>query len=85
MNFQKNSEMVQLADVPKPSPEEANLHQLHRLVDTNAIDTCVRLYLTSDDTPPTLHLLHLTLGLQVYLLNSTLSSITQPTYPHNGQ
>jgi hypothetical protein len=54
MNFQKNGEMVQLADVPKPSPEEANLHQLHRLVDTNAIDTCVRLHLTSDDTTPNL-------------------------------
>jgi hypothetical protein len=55
MSFSKDGETVQLAGVPKPSPEEANLHQLQRLVDTHAIDTCVRLHLIStippDNTP----------------------------------
>jgi hypothetical protein len=49
MSFTKNGETVQLAGVPKPIPEEANLHQLQRLVDTHAIDTCVRFQFTSTD------------------------------------
>ncbi|GAU32095.1 hypothetical protein TSUD_292190 [Trifolium subterraneum] len=47
MSFSKNGTPVHLFGVPKPSPEEANLYQLQRLVDTNALDTCVRLHLNT--------------------------------------
>jgi hypothetical protein len=51
MSFSKDGETVHLAGVPKPGPEEANLHQLHRLVETHAIDTCVCLHLNPTTTP----------------------------------
>ncbi|GAU23300.1 hypothetical protein TSUD_237540 [Trifolium subterraneum] len=52
MSFSKNDEMVHLSGVPKPSPEEANLHQLQCLVDTHSIDTCVHLHLSNPEASP---------------------------------
>ncbi|PNX64246.1 hypothetical protein L195_g062022, partial [Trifolium pratense] len=53
MSFTKDGVSVSLAGVPKPNPQESNLHQLHRLVHTNAIDTCLQLQLISSDPQPT--------------------------------
>ncbi|XP_058725452.1 uncharacterized protein LOC131596726 [Vicia villosa] len=42
MSFNNHGTPVHLQGIPKPGPSEANLHQLQRMVDTNAIDTCVQ-------------------------------------------
>jgi hypothetical protein len=52
MSFSKDGVSVQLAGVPKPNPQESNLHQLQRLLHTNAIDTCLQLQLITPDPSP---------------------------------
>lgn len=54
MTFVKEGQLIQLAGEPNPSPEEASLHQLRRLVSTHAIDTFFQLHLVSPDqtNPP---------------------------------
>lgn len=47
MKFVKEGQVVQLFGQHKPSPLESSLHQLRRLADTNAIDTCLSLQLLS--------------------------------------
>jgi hypothetical protein len=51
MSFCSEGQQIHLTGVPKPIPEEANIHQLQRLVSTDAIDTLLHLQLvTSADT-----------------------------------
>jgi hypothetical protein len=50
MSFTKDGQQVHLQGIPKPIPEEANLHQFHRLISTNAIDTYFHLQLLQPDT-----------------------------------
>jgi hypothetical protein len=50
MSFTKDGQQVHLQGMPKPIPEEANLHQFHRLISTNAIDTYFHLQLLQPDT-----------------------------------
>lgn len=52
MSFTFNGSSVHLKGVPKPGPSEANLHQLQRMVDTHAIDTCVQFQLFTPEEPP---------------------------------
>ncbi|GAU30089.1 hypothetical protein TSUD_392450 [Trifolium subterraneum] len=55
MKFFYNGEVVQIAGTPKPSPEEASLHQLKRLVSTNALDTFFHIQASPsspDNSPP---------------------------------
>ncbi|GAU15122.1 hypothetical protein TSUD_08600 [Trifolium subterraneum] len=51
MSFTKNGHPIHLSGVPKPSPQESNIHQLHRLVETNAIDTLLHLQLIVPENP----------------------------------
>lgn len=59
LSFLHEGQVVQLQGVSKPGPKEASLHQLKRLVSTQAIDTMLQLHLiepaphshTSDDKP----------------------------------
>ena len=53
INLSKNDEQVHLSRVPKPGPEEANLHQLQRLVDMHIINMYVGLHITSIKLPNT--------------------------------
>ncbi|MCH90126.1 hypothetical protein A2U01_0011034, partial [Trifolium medium] len=53
MSFYKDGEQVQLAGVPKPSPQESNLNQLQRLIHTDALDTFLHLHLIVPDNPNT--------------------------------
>lgn len=43
MSFNKDGETVLLTGAPKPSPEESNVHQFQRLLQTDAIDTFLHL------------------------------------------
>jgi hypothetical protein len=45
MSFTKDGQRIQLTGAPKPGPQESNLHQLQRLVQTDAIDTFLHLQL----------------------------------------
>jgi hypothetical protein len=45
MSFCKEGQQIHLSGVPKVSPEEANIHQLQRLLSTDAIDTFFHLQL----------------------------------------
>ena len=51
MSFHKDGVPILLQGTPKPRPEEANLHQLQRMVDTHAIDTLLHLQLVPPSTP----------------------------------
>jgi len=51
MKFCQNGQMVELCGEPKPQLEEASLHQLQRMVTTQAIDTCLHLHLITPDPP----------------------------------
>jgi hypothetical protein len=53
MSFQKDGKPVQLYGAPKPCPQESNLHQLQRLIQTNAIDSYLHLQLLPTDTHTT--------------------------------
>ncbi|GAU31589.1 hypothetical protein TSUD_54120 [Trifolium subterraneum] len=56
MSFCKEGQQVLLTGVPKASPEEANIHQLQRLLSTNAIDTFFHLQLLHpESTTPSLN------------------------------
>jgi hypothetical protein len=47
MSFTKDGQQIDLQGVPKPIPEEANIHQLQRLLSTDALDTYFHLQLIS--------------------------------------
>jgi predicted aspartyl protease len=47
MSFTKDGQQIELQGVPKPIPEEANIHQLQRLLSTDALDTYFHLQLIS--------------------------------------
>lgn len=53
MSFIKNGHHILLSGEPKPAPEEASLHQLQRLVNTDAIDTLIQLQKIIPTTPST--------------------------------
>ncbi|GAU26218.1 hypothetical protein TSUD_354400 [Trifolium subterraneum] len=55
MSFCKEGQQVHLEGVPKVSPEEANIHQLQRLVSTNVIDTFFHLQLLHPDSISPVH------------------------------
>jgi hypothetical protein len=66
MSFSKNGSTITLDGATKPGPQESNLHQLHCLVHTNSIDTCLHLQLITlepqttsqpSDSPHVAHLL----------------------------
>lgn len=42
MSFNNHGSSVHLHGIPKPGLSKENLHQLQRLVETHAIDTCVQ-------------------------------------------
>ncbi|PNX94328.1 Ty3/gypsy retrotransposon protein, partial [Trifolium pratense] len=51
MSFFSEGQQIHLKGVPKANPEEANIHQLQRLVSTNAIDTLLNLQLIQPEEP----------------------------------
>ncbi|PNY17392.1 Ty3/gypsy retrotransposon protein [Trifolium pratense] len=51
MSFYKEGQQIQLTGVPKASPAEANIHQLQRLLATDAIDTFLHLQLIQPEPP----------------------------------
>jgi hypothetical protein len=57
MSFSKGGTPILLSGAPKTGPQESNLHQFHRLMHTDAIDTCLQLHLITPkitpETPPT--------------------------------
>jgi hypothetical protein len=53
MSFSKNGSTITLDGATKPGPQESNLHQLHRLVHTNSIDTCLHLQLITPEPQTT--------------------------------
>ncbi|GAU36702.1 hypothetical protein TSUD_16140 [Trifolium subterraneum] len=56
MSFCSDGQQIHLTGVPKGNLEEANIHQLHRLLSTDAIDTFLHLHLISPEStinPPT--------------------------------
>jgi predicted aspartyl protease len=51
MRFQSGGKVIQLSGEPKTAPSESSLHQLQRMVHTNALNTAVELHLCQPSPP----------------------------------
>lgn len=56
MHFVKEGQIIQLVGEPKPSPDEASLHQFRRLVHTHSLDSFFALYIVPSTPTPSMPL-----------------------------